>query len=529
MLNTPRATRGMVTAPHHLAAQAGLAVLREGGNAIEAMVAASAVTAVVYPHMTGLGGDGFWLIAVPGSPPLAIDSCGRAAAAADLDFYRRRGVSPIPARGPLAAITVAGTVSGWEAALAASARFGGHLPLARLLEDAVFHARDGYAVTGTQARNTREKQPELESCPGFAEVFLADGRAPAEGSRFKNAALAESLGRLAAAGLDDFYRGELARRITADLARAGSPITLEDLSQQRAATVEPLSVKLGSGTVYNLPPPTQGLAALVILGIFERLGVNAADGFDHIHGIVEATKQGFHLRDTAVTDPAHMRIDAREVLSAAALAAMARKLDRRNAGPWTLNPAPGDTVWMGAIDAAGIAVSFIHSIYWEFGSGVTLRDTGIVWQNRGMSFSLRPGALHQLMPGRQPFHTNNPALAILDDGRVMAYGAMGGDGQPQSQAAVFTRYAMFGQPLQQAVTAPRWVLGRTWGAGRAGLRLESRFDAATIEALRRAGHEVELLEPFTDVMGHAGAVARHASGLIEGAADPRSDGAVAAF
>jgi len=529
MLNTPRAARGMVTAPHHLAAQAGLAVLREGGSAIEAMVAASAVTAVVYPHMTGLGGDGFWLIAVPGKAPLAIDSCGRAGAAVDLDFYRQRGLASIPARGPLAAITVAGTVSGWQAALETSARLGGRMPIARLLDDAIFYARDGYAVTGTQARNTREKQAELTACPGFAEVFLMDGKAPAEGSGFKNAALAQSLGRLAAAGLDDFYRGEVARSIAADLARAGSPLTLDDLAQQRAAMVEPLSVRLASGVVYNLPPPTQGLASLVILGIFDRLGVNGADGFDHVHGLVEATKQGFHVRDAAVTDPAHMSIDPREVLSATALDAMAGKLDRRKAGPWTLNPAPGDTVWMGAVDAAGVAVSFIHSIYWEFGSGVTLRDTGIVWQNRGMSFSLKPGALHQLMPRRRPFHTNNPALAILKDGRVMAYGAMGGDGQPQTQAALFTRYAMFGQPLQQAVTAPRWVLGRTWGAGRVGLRLESRFDAATVEALRRAGHEVELLEPFTDVMGHAGAVVRHARGLIEGAADPRSDGAVAAF
>lgn len=529
MLHTPRATRGIVTAPHHLAAQAGLAVLREGGNAIEAMVAASAVTMVVYPHMTGLGGDGFMLISSGGAAPRAIEAYGRAAAAVDLAFYRARGLAAIPARGPLAAITVAGTVSGWQEALKLSAELGGRMKLARLLEDAVFYAREGYAVTATQASNTRSVAPELEAVPGFAEVFLAKGEAPAEGSRFKNPALAESLARLAAAGLEDFYRGALAKRVAADLARAGSPLALADLAGQNAREVAPLSVKLKCATVYNCPPPCQGLASLVILGIVDRLGIAAADGFEHVHGTVEATKRAFHIRDSALTDPDHMRVEAGDYLTESALAGMAGALDRRKAGPWTLNPAPGDTVWMGAIDARGLAVSFIHSIYWEFGSGLTLRDSGIVWQNRGMAFSLKPGALHQLLPRRRPFHTNNPALARFKDGRVMVYGAMGGDGQPQSQAAVFTRYALFGQPLQQAVSAPRWVLGRTWGNDRTGLRLEGRFDAATVAALERAGHDVELLEPFTSVMGHAGAVVSRPNGIIEGAADPRSDGAAAAF
>lgn len=529
MLNTPRARRGIVTAPHHLAAQAGLAVLREGGNAIEAMVAASAVAGVVYPHMTGLGGDGFWLIAGPGEAPTAIESFGRAAAGIDLAFYKKHGLARIPARGPLAAITVPGTVSGWQTALALSAKRGGRMPLERLLEDAIHYAREGHAVTGTQAHYSRERRAELEPCPGFAEVFLPGGKPPAEGSRFKNPALAESLSRLAAAGLEDYYRGALARTVAADLARAGSPLTLTDLEAHQAAEVAPLSVKVAGATLYNLPPPTQGVASLVILGLFDRLGVRHAEGFDHIHGLVEATKHGFHLRDTAVTDPTEMSADPRAWLTPKALDEAARRIDRRRAGPWTLNPAPGDTVWMGCIDGSGLAVSFIHSIYWEFGSGVVLRDSGIIWQNRGAAFSLTPGSLHQLKPRRRPFHTNNPAMAVFDDGRVMVYGAMGGDGQPQSQAAIFTRYARFGQPLQQAVTAPRWVLGRTWGTTHTGLRLESRFDGATVDALRAAGHDVDVVGPFTDLMGHAGAIVRHADGLIEGATDPRSDGAVAAF
>jgi gamma-glutamyltranspeptidase/glutathione hydrolase len=529
MLNTPRARRGIVTAPHHLAAQAGLAVLREGGNAIEALVATSAAAGVLYPHMTGLGGDSFWLISIPGRAPVAIEAIGRAGAGVTPELYAKAGLERVPSRGPLAAITVAGTVSGWQAALELSRELGGRMSVARLLEDATYYAREGYATTATQAYYSRERERELKDVPGFAERFIPGGEPPAEASWFKNPALAQSLARMAAAGLDDFYRGELARAIAADLARAGSPLTLADLEAHRAERVTPLSLQVKGATLYNLPPPSQGAASLMILGLFDRLGVRKAEGFDHIHGLVEATKHGFHLRDTAITDPAFMTLDAQAALGGEAIARLARAIDRKKAGPWTLNPAPGDTVWTGAIDGDGVAVSFIHSIYWEFGSGVTLRDTGIVWQNRGAAFSLKPGALHHLEPRRKPFHTNNPALARFDDGRVMVYGAMGGDGQPQTQAAVFTRYAQFGQALQQAVTAPRWVLGRTWGAAHLGLRLESRFDSATFEALRAAGHDVDIVGPFNSLMGHAGAVVRHESGLIEGAADPRSDGAVAAF
>ena len=210
--------------------------------------------------------------------------------------------------------------------------------------------------------------------------------------------------------------------------------------------------------------------------------------------------------------------------------ALARGIGPQQAQP--RRPCPtqigGKMIWMGAVDAQGRAVSFIQSVYWEFGSGVVLRDTGVTLQNRGSSFSLDPRALNVLEPGRKPFHTLNPSLAHFDDGRVMPYGTMGGEGQPQTQAAVFTRYARFGQTLQQAITAPRWLLGRTWGDVSTSLKLESRFDPTLIQALKDAGHQVELLpEAYSDTMGHAGALVRHSDGLIEGAADPRSDGLVA--
>jgi gamma-glutamyltranspeptidase/glutathione hydrolase len=520
----------MVVAPHHLAAQAGLEVLREGGNAVEAMVAAAATVSVVYPHMNGLGGDGFWLIQEPGRPaPRAIAGVGAAGAAVDPALYRRHGLDAIPTRGVLAANTAAGTVSGWQAALDMAQDWGTGLPLARLLEPAVHYARDGFPASEAQCRDTVAKRDELEAVPGWAEVFLPEGTAPEPGARFKQPALAGSLARLAAAGLDDFYRGELARRIAADLARVESPLTGADLAAQQGRVGDALRLATSHGEVFNVPPPSQGVVSLVILGLFERLGCAEAEGFAHIHGLVEATKRAFLLRNAHVTDPADMRVTAEALLDPARLDRLAAEIDPERALPWPAPAIPGDTVWLGAADAAGRVVSFIHSIYWEFGSGLVLRDTGIQWQNRGSSFSLDPAALHYLRPGRLPFHTNNPALARLPDGRVLAYGAMGGDGQPQTQAAVFTRYAVFGQGLQRAIAAPRWVLARTWGAPRDDLRLEGRCPEGLVAALSAAGHEVALTPDFDGVMGHAGAVVRHPDGLLEGASDPRCDGAAAGF
>jgi len=527
MLNTPRGTQGMVVAPHHLAAQAGLAVLREGGNAVEAMVAAASTVAVVYPHMNSIGGDNFWLIAEPAKAPVAIMACGGAGERATADFYR--GHSSIPPRGPLAANTVAGAISGWDAALAVSKRWGGRLPLSRILADAISYGRHGAPVTVSQHKNTTAKLPELKDVPGYAGQFLVNGQPPAVASLFRQPRLAATLERLARAGLDDFYRGETAAANAAELARVGSPVTAADLRAHRAVETAPLRVDLRCGVVYNVPPPTQGLASLMILGVFDRLGCAEAEGFRFLHGLVESTKQAFLVRDRVVTDPAYMTDDPAGFLTDSRLAEMAGRIDPQRALPWPAPAQGGDTVWLGVVDGQGRAVSLIQSIYWEFGSGVVLGDTGVLWQNRGVSFSLSETALNVLRPGRKPFHTLNPAMAQLGDGRLMVYGTMGGEGQPQTQAAIFARHVLFGQELQAAVTAPRWLLGRTWGAASTNLKLESRFDPSVIEALRKAGHDVEVMAPFTDIMGHAGGIVRHPSSVLEGAADPRGDGVVAAY
>jgi gamma-glutamyltranspeptidase/glutathione hydrolase len=526
MTRTNASHGGMVVAPHYLASDAGQRVLADGGNAIEAMVAAAAAIAVVYPHMNSLGGDNFFLIG-DGGTPLAIDACGGAAAAASIDYYQSSGARTIPSRGPQAALTVAGVASGWQMALAESIRRGGTLPLSRLFEDAIHHAKNGTAVSGTLHRNAAEKRSELEDISGFAQTFLTDGRAIAEGDILKLPALAATFEHLAKAGLDDFYRGDVARAIATDLGDVGSPIALTDLEGFRALKVDPLTLKLSCGTIHNLPPPTQGLASLIILGLFDRLGVGKADGFPYVHGLVEATKCAFEVRDTIITDPAFMTSDPRSFLSSKALDDIAARIDPARAQPWPKVAEGGDTVWLGAIDKDGLAVSMIQSIYWEFGSGVVLPQTGIVWQNRGTSFSLDPKSHNALMPGRRPFHTIQPAMARLDDGRLMVYGCMGGEGQPQTQAAIFTRHVLYGQELHAAINAPRWLLGRTWGNSQSNLRLESRFDPAVIDAMRAAGHDIDLVGDFDEVMGHAGAVVRQPDGAILGASDPRCDGSAA--
>jgi oxamate amidohydrolase len=529
VLNTPRAIRGMVVAPHHLAAQAGLAVLRDGGNAIEAALATAAAVAVVYPHMNSIGGDNFWLCAAPGSPPRAIMATGGAGAQAKPERYQEAGHRSIPARGPWAANTVAGAVSGWEAAWRVGQTWGGRLPLTRLLADAIGYARDGFPVTRSQHRYTVAKRADLENIPGYAAQFLPTGAPPAAGSVFRQPRLGDTLDRLARVGLDDFYRGEIGAANAADLARIGSPVTAQDLAMYRAIETAPLELSLSAETVYNVPPPTQGVASLIILGVFERLGCSAAEAFPHVHGLVESTKQAFLVRDRIVTDPVFATEDPAAYLTAAALDEMAGRVRPDRALAWPAPAGGGDTIWLGVIDGAGRAVSLIQSIYWEFGSGVVLPSTGVLWQNRGMSFALSGEALNLLRPGRKPFHTLNPALARLADGRVMVFGTMGGEGQPQTQAAVFTRHVRFGEELQSAITAPRWLLGRTWGQASTTLKLESRFDPSLVAALRQAGHAVEIVEPFSDLMGHAGAIVRDPSGVLAGAADPRGDGVVAAY
>jgi gamma-glutamyltranspeptidase/glutathione hydrolase len=527
-LHTAGHRSGVAAAPHHAAAEAGRAILAEGGNALEAMIGMAATMAAVYPHMNHIGGDGFWLLRQPGGRVHALMGWGRAGADARIDLYRDYGHDEIPARGPLAALTAPGAVAGWILALEAAKAHNGRLPLTTLLDPAIRCARDGYVVTRSHAQLIAGKLAELEDIPGFAATFLSDGKPPAVGAICRQPALAATLDHLATAGLEDFYRGDVGREIAADLKRIGSPITRSDLERARAVVAEPLSLAIDAGTLYNTPPPTQGLSSLIILALFARLRVADAESFDHVHVLIEATKRAFRVRDQVITDPDRLPGPLEHYLGEKFLGSESAKIDRHRAAEWPLSRNAGDTVWMGAADAGGLVVSYIQSNYWEFGSGCVLPATGVLMQNRGASFSLDPKSLNALAPGRLPFHTLNPALAVLRDGRIMAYGTMGGDGQPQTQAAVFTRHVTYRVPLADALARPRWLLGRTWGSAVTSLRMEDGFDGNMIDRLLGAGHDVKVLaQRHCDTMGHAGAVILHRDGTLEGGHDPRADGGAA--
>jgi oxamate amidohydrolase len=524
MNDTPVFSHAAVAAPHHLAAEAGRDILVQGGNAIEAMAAMAATIAVVYPHANAIGGDGFWLIREPSGRMRAIEACGFAGERATIARYRKLEVETIPARGPEAALTAPGAIGGWSLALELSRAVGGRLPLAILLENSIRHAVQGYPVSHSEARFDPFRHPTLMAAPGFAQTYLIDGKPAEAGAMRKVGALGETLSQLAHAGLDDFYRGDVGREIASDLARIGSPVTRADLRRYEARWRPPLSLRLGKATLYNTQPPTQGIASLILLGVYERLGITSIDSFAHAHGLIEATKRAFAIRDSICTDYDHSLHDLAEFLTPAALDKQAASIDRARAAPWPLAADNGDTIWMGAIDAQGRAVSYIQSVYWEFGSGCVLPRTGVLMQNRGVSFSLDPGALNPLQPGRRPFHTLNPAVAVFDDGRVMPYGSMGGDGQPQFQAQILTRY-LAGRTPAQAVAAPRLLFGRSWGDPSATVKLEAEFDDSIGRSLEKAGHVIERREPHRqDEFGHAGMLIRSVKGSIQAAHDPRADG-----
>ncbi|GAC1330794.1 MAG: oxamate amidohydrolase [Beijerinckiaceae bacterium] len=530
MNDTPTFSRAAAVAPHQLAAETGHTILAEGGNAIEAMVGMAATVAMVYPHMNAVGGDGFWLICEPNRRAADavryIEACGYAGRQATIAHYQGLGHDAIPPRGPLAALTVPGAIGGWALALELSAHLGGRLPLPELLRDAIRLGREGYPQSRSEAGGHPFEFEALKEAPGFADRFLIDGKLPEAGMLRRAAKLADTFEHLGRAGLDDFYRGDVARELGRDMEAIGALVTREDLAGYRAVARDALHLHLQGRSHYNSAPPTQGLASLLILGIFDRLKVTRKESFEHIHGLVEASKRALTIRDRVCTDFDRVRHAPASFLTSQALQREADAISMNRAASYPVAAANGDTVWMGAIDASGLTVSYIQSIYWEYGSGCVLPATGVLLQNRGVSFSLDPNALNPLMPGRRPFHTLNPALATFEDGRIMSYGAMGGDGQPQFQAQVFTRY-LFGAGLAEAIDAPRFLFGRTWGSATRALRLEDRFDPGLIARLRSVGHEVEELGAYDENVGHAGALVRYPDGRIEAMHDPRSDGGAA--
>ncbi len=541
-LHNPMALRGMVTSPHYLASLAGLDMLRRGGTAVDAALSAAAVLAVVYPQMCSLGGDCFWLIFNAEKGELrGLNGSGRAGERLSRKLYADRGLSAVPSRGPLAAITVPGLVSGWAEAhayarksMGSAISWEGCLAEARELAERGFPVSAGLAGWLAADTDTGDREQRfLQRFPGFAKTFLPGGRVPRLGEVFRQPDLARSLALLAEKGPEDFYEGELAERIVRGLNAAGGLLTARDFAGHRSDWVTPISVGYGRYRVCNLPPSTQGISSLQILAMAEaadlrRLPEGSADW---CHFLVEATKLAFADRDRFVTDPDFAEIPVEKLLSESHARACAARVDGKRAGSFTslLDPA-GDTVWLGAVDGRGNAVSLIQSVYNDFGSGLVPEGTGIVLQNRGSFFSLDPDHANRLEPGKRTMHTLNPPM-ILENGRpYLVYGTMGGEGQPQTQAALVTRMLDYGMTPQAAVDAPRWLYGRSWGEQTNSLLLESRFPDRVFEDLAARGHRVERAPAYCDRMGHAGAILiDRVTGLLRGASDPRSDGLACGF
>ncbi len=531
---TPRAA---ITTPHYLASEAGRRVLDRGGNALEAIVAAGAVLAVVYPQMCTLGGDAFYLIHNAATGELTgINASGKSGEKASRALYRDKKLSAIPSRGALAAITVPGIVSGWDLALAySSSAMEGKLSLASLLEDARRYAEEGFPITpslanwiveDTQTDNTGRHN--LQRFAGFAKIFLPDGAPLKPMDILRQPDLARTLEILASAGSRAFYEGEIARALVRGLAREGGILTEKDLASQKAFFVQPLQTPYREYTACNLPPNCQGLSSLQILGMLncfdaQALGEGTA-AFYHV--LTEAVKRAFADRERYVTDPDFSKVDYAALLAPDYLASMARELPMDGVGSYllpSLSP-KGDTVWLGCVDAQGNAVSYIQSIYHDFGSGIVPEGTGILLQNRGSFFSLDERHANTLEPCKRTMHTLNPPMLLKDGKPYLVYGTMGGDGQPQTQAVIASRIVDFGMSAEDAVAAPRFLYGRTWGDESGSLKLEGRIRADVGARLAELGHSVEYVENFSQSMGHAGAILVHGDGSVEAATDPRSDG-----
>jgi oxamate amidohydrolase len=526
--------RGVIASPHPLATIAGLGVLLRGGTAIDAAVAAGATISVVYPHMTGLGGDSFWLCWDARRRRLrGLAACGAAAALATPALYRARGLEAIPTRGPLAAITVPGAVDGlWEAHAWSRAELGSPLGWGDLLGDAIRHAAAGIAVSPCLARVTARAADLLASHadPPFralARAYLADGAAPAPGARLVQPDLARTLERLARDGGRAFYEGELAGAMGQACEAVGSPLRAADLAAHRSRWVTPLTVPYRGGVAASLPPPCQGMALLAVLGMLDAADVAGCgpDSADYVHLVVEATKLAFGDRDRWLADPEVVDVPVARLLDPGYLHARVKRIRADAAAPAPVPSGLGDTIACVAADEAGNAVSLIQSLYHEWGSGVIAGETGVVLQNRGSFFSLDPAHPNALAPGKRPFHTLTPFMWLAGERPALIAGTMGGEGQPQTLAAVATRVLDFGLDVQAAVEAPRWVYGRTWGTPTRALSLEGRFDAHVADTLRARGHDVRVLDAWSDTMGHAQAIAWDgARGLWIGAGDPRADG-----
>ncbi|WP_028551870.1 gamma-glutamyltransferase [Paenibacillus sp. UNC451MF] len=515
-------TKTMVVSPHYLASMAGSRILQQGGNAYDAAVAISACLAVVYPHMTGIGGDSFWLCYNKQEDGVrAYNGSGRSGLGVTIDKYK--GEASIPFRGVRSAITVPGMVDSWDAML----REYGRLTLQEVLEPAIAYASEGFPMTNDQYQHTLNNYELLSNIPHTSEIYTPNGRIPQPGERFIQRHLADSLRAIAEQGRDAFYTGKLAHAIVDFLKEQGGLLTSEDLAAHRGNWVTPVSSSYRGYTVYQLPPNSQGFVGLMALNILEHCDMQQIEhgSYEYYHLLVEALKRSFLDRNAVLTDPEFSHIPLDKLLDSTYARQLYEAISMESAmPPEGGRPMGSDTAYAAVVDEEGNAVSFIQSLYFEFGSGVVAGETGILLQNRGSFFSLDPGHINSLQPNKRSFHTLMPALACKNGKPAILYGTQGGEGQPQTQTAIITRMIDYGMHPQEAVSEPRFVWGRTWGNASQELKLEGRIDPDVAERLSNAGHEVRRVRDYDPIMGHAHAIRIDDKGFLYGGVDPRSDG-----
>ena len=535
-----RGRHGAVVAPHHLATEAGLSILRAGGHAVDAAIATNAVLAVVEPNACGIGGDAFWLIWDAGErQQLALNGSGRAPAGADPAALRARGLATVPLRGALA-VSIPGAVRSWSDA---HRRFG-RLSIADVLAPAIELAGRGFPAWDGFVQAVERTAPLIAEAlgpgAGFFEVYRPHGRPWRPGELVRLPALARTLAQLADEGLDALYDGDLGERQARRLAALGQPATAEDFRGHASTWGEPISTTYRGLRVTTHPPNSSGVVALELLDILEALGPPAAiDDPAWIHLGIEASKLAMADRDRWLTDPEQRPVPVDRMLDKGYAAELARGIDRRRAShpPIATNPPGGGTIYLATVDGEGNAVSLIESNYMGFGSGVVDPETGIHYQNRGSYFSLDPGHPNVLAPGKRTLHTLLPGMLFRDGGAGdgpgdghqgpagpwIVAGSMGGDAQPQIHAQLVSSLVDGGLDVRDAVSIPRWfVEPERHFAPPDQVRAEPRFRPGVLEALEAMGHRVSRTEPYDARLGH-----EHAIELVDGG-PAAADGSVAA-
>ncbi len=529
------AARGMVASPHSLASAAGVDVLRAGGSAVDAAIATSAALAVVYPHMTSIGGDAFWLVYDQKADRVRfLDGGGRAVASASIGWFNENGMSEIPTRGIVpATLTVPGAPASWCEAHDAY----GRLTLPRVLESAVHYAQGGFPVTGRLANWIAENKADLAEHAEAAAIFLPGGEPPKAGRTLRNPGLALSLQRLAGGGWSGFYEGETAEELVRFSKEHGGFFTRDDLAARKACWGEPISGRYRDVTLYQTPPPTQGLSVLQMFNLLQPFELHTREflGPDYVHLMVQAKQIAYHDRDRWLADPAFADVPVDRLLSADYADERRGLIDPAKALAWDKVPSygslTGDTIYIAAVDADGNAASLVQSLYGMFGSAVVAGNTGIVLQNRSAYFSLDPGHPNCLAPGKVPLHTLIASLGFREDKLWSVLGCMGADGQPQIHLQTYLAMIDHGLDIQEAIESPRWLSGR-FGLSevRDTLHVEARFPGGTTEALKSRGHLLDDWGDWNELAGHAHGITIDAeTGVLSGGSDPRSDGAAIGY